>query len=201
MNLREETARRAEAHIHRERAKVDDIITTANFTFIAAFVVILTLGAKPTGRAAFLPAGALSLLVVSLFAFLWHRYRHPIRLRQYEIRKAEITYEYSGKIADFMETFVRTNPVISEAIARAKVDAAGKTDSLLYQQTRDVIVAHLKNLSRDEGSAHAEAMMKPLRERGSRILHMVDVVARRLRYPAFGLGVVLLLLAVITSVL
>ena len=196
MTLKTDVIQAADARILQERARVDDYIITTNLTLIAGFAAILTLSKKPVGVAAYLPAVALVLLILSLLSFLWHKFRHPIRLRQLEVRRAEISYEFADKIVDFLETFVQPNPEIVKAIAKAQVDPKTRETSPYYNRARDVIVAHLRNAEQEISTAHKAAMMKPLPERGSRLLYFADVTARRLRYPSIALAVLLFLVAV-----
>jgi hypothetical protein len=176
------------------RAQVDNYIITACISLIAAFVVILTVK-KPVGQVAgWTSFCSLFFLVAGLLASLWHKIRHPIRVDAYERQKKSKAEECTDKIYDFYMTYVRTNPDARTELATTNLD--GKYSS----RFKEVIAAHLQNMSTDMKLIQEQIFHQPLDEKNPRMKYCLDGVARRLRYAGFVLGVILFLTSVFIGI-
>jgi hypothetical protein len=193
--LESQVRRKSAERIGRSREKVDDYVITASITIIAAFVVLLSVREASGSRiGAVLGAVSITSLTLGLLAALWHRYRAPMRQARFELLEAERIGKASGDILEFWN-------MLGKLLGKQGTPGPVVLPADVEDHARKTIGAHLQVMGADLSAIRRTVLSTPLPERHGRLNHSLDVLAERVRYPAFLAGMITFLCAIIVVVL
>ncbi|MDZ7778947.1 MAG: hypothetical protein U5R14_03285 [Gemmatimonadota bacterium] len=201
--LRSQVVAEGRTRIAAERASAESHVIAAAITLLGAFVFLVALDQDPGGAVAGLAAGAIVSLVLSLALLLWHKVRYPLRRLRLDTEQVDLTYRFTDKILSFHKTFVSSSPQIARELEEGfrQIERGEEPTATAYREARSIIAAFLRNVDNETRNLRSQVMHKPLPEKHGRLLHVIDRVAASARYPLFGVGVALMLGAILARLL
>lgn len=188
-----------------ETVKADEHVIVAGVGLIAACAALLALNASGVNSALLVLSTVL--FAVSLSLTIWHRARFPRRMKLFEAEAAEIVTDSSDRIATFVESLVDPHPSLSAELravyhgphGRRKVPDLDNA-SPAVQAVRDAIAAHMQLTMENMRRAERRAIAARLKEPAAAVKQVLDLIARRGRYPLFGLAIVTFVMSVLLPV-
>ncbi|MBU2219779.1 hypothetical protein KJ665_01375 [Patescibacteria group bacterium] len=208
----------SQKNIDVQQDKVDSYLITTNITFLAAFIILLSVNNGEqsnnflTNISIIVSIIALSL---SLIFSLWHKYRISIKNDVYSKLKKEAMDKFSKQL-DSMKKTVR-NGVLKSAgeffllnVKKNMTDNEIKKGLLtkIEEDTEEdnntiepLVDALSENFANNFSEINNIAFRKPLKEKFSKPKYFIDYLSQKFRYIMFAVGLISFLTAIISKTL
>lgn len=180
-------------------SSIDNQLITFSGVLLAA---ILLINKNQTNKnMPYLVIGSILCLILTVLFTLWHKWRSPRRIIIFDDKRKQIIGNYSEKIANFAENMIL--PLAKLQYGHAKTNNLPMSPRQAIKSTeaeqKSIIESFLKNMQNDLKYAHSSAFNKPLKENGSNMKYIIDVVARASRHYIFLIGVILFFASITMS--